>query len=159
VPHISIRAGAARIPGAPTAQPGAAPQSHAETVAQSKATPFTPEQFAAAWAEFAAAHPKERILINTMRTSVPSATDPARCAELTMTVENEAQSECVAASMPEILAFLRSRLDNDTINISVRLNTGQTPFHTWNDRELIARLREENPKLARFIDDFKMIIS
>lgn len=159
VPHISIRAGAARTPGAPTAQPGAAPQSHAETVTQSKATPFTPEQFAAAWAEFAAAHPKERILINTMRTSVPSATDPARCAELTMTVENEAQSECVAASMPEILAFLRSRLDNDTINISVRLNTGQTPFHTWNDRELIARLREENPKLARFIDDFKMIIS
>ncbi|MDE5627042.1 MAG: hypothetical protein K2I58_03695, partial [Candidatus Amulumruptor sp.] len=93
-----------------------------------------------------AAHPKERILINTMRASVPVAADASRCGELTMTVENEAQSECVAASMPEILAFLRSRLANDTINISVKLNTGQTPFHTWNDRELIVRLREENPK-------------
>ena len=159
VPHISIRTGATRAPGASGARPGAAAPAPVQEAGPARTEAFTPEQFAAAWAEFAAAHPKERILINTMRASVPVAADASRCDELTMTVENEAQSECVAASMPEILAFLRSRLANDTINISVKLNTGQTPFHTWNDRELIARLREENPKLARFIDDFKMIIS
>ncbi len=94
-----------------------------------------------------------------MRASEPSAPDPAKPEALVMTVENEAQSEYVGAAMADLLAHLRSRLGNTAITLTVNINAGQGAFHTWNDRELIARMREENPQLARFMDDFKMIIS
>ncbi len=94
-----------------------------------------------------------------MRASAPSAPDATHPEALAITVENEAQSEYVGAAMPDLLSFLRNRLGNSAISLTVNINVGQGAFHTWNDRELIARLREENPQLVRFMDDFKMIIS
>lgn len=94
-----------------------------------------------------------------MRASRPSSADPTHPESLTLTVENEAQSEYVAAALPDLLPYLRTRLGNEAVTLTVNINSGRGAFHTWNDRELVAQLREENPRLARFIDDFKMIIS
>ncbi len=153
-PRISIRHGVGKP--ATSASGSTTPQeaSHEEQHRQ-----FTAQELASAWAEYAAAHPSEHILVNTMRASEPSAPDPAKPEALVMTVENEAQSEYVGAAMADLLAHLRSRLGNTAITLTVNINAGQGAFHTWNDRELIARMREENPQLARFMDDFKMIIS
>lgn len=152
-PRISIRH------AAPAGQPQPSAATSAPQGADTLRRAFTPEELAAAWAEYAAAHPSEHILVNTMRASAPSAPDATHPEALAITVENEAQSEYVGAAMPDLLSFLRNRLGNSAISLTVNINVGQGAFHTWNDRELIARLREENPQLVRFMDDFKMIIS
>lgn len=120
---------------------------------------FTVEELNAAWHAFATAHPTEHIVVNTMRASGISIKDPANPAALTMTVENAAQQSYMHDIFPKLIPFLRAELGNDDITIDVAINEGQSAFHTWNDRELVARLREENPVFARFIDDFKMVIS
>lgn len=153
-PRISIRHNA----GKPTAPEAPAPSTDQSAHTEQRRD-FTPEQLTAAWSEYAAAHPSEHILVNTMRASIPTAPDPAKPAQLVITVENEAQKEYVDAAMPDLLAHLHNRLGNSSITIAININAGQGAFHTWNDRELITRLKEENPKIARFIDDFKMIIS
>lgn len=144
-----------------TSQPesSAAPAMASEERAQYDRV-FSPDELAAAWNDFIAAHPKEQIVANTMRASMPSAPDASAPAALAMTVENEAQSEYMHAIMPELQGFLRQRLGNGSVTVDVRLNTsGQSAFHTLSDRELVARMREENPHLARLMDDFKMVIS
>lgn len=158
-PRISIRRGAPKPASeSPQGSGNESIASEAPAVYE-KRRAFTAGELAEAWSAYAAQHPKEHILVNTMRACVPSPSDPAIPEALVMTVENEAQSSFLAEAMPSLIEFLRSRLDNSAITLDVKINQGQGAYHTWNDRELIADLRKENNSIARFIDDFKMIIS
>ncbi|MCM1029519.1 MAG: DNA polymerase III subunit gamma/tau [Pseudoflavonifractor sp.] len=152
-PRFSIRHAEPEPKGAATADAEAAAAG-----SQGRRNPFTHEQLLSAWEAFAASRPAEHILVNTMRASLPVAADAARPEALTVTVENEVQTSYLTGVMGELMAWLHERLANDFVTLSVEINRGESAFQTWNDRELIARMKEENPRLASFINDFKMIV-
>lgn len=126
------------------------------TVREHRTNTYTDKQVIDAWNGFIASHPTEHVLINTMR-----AGQPTRNAGDTfeVMVENPGQVETMQQSMPEILQALRDATNNDNITILLRINEGESPAHTWNEREVLNHMIETIPKLRAFIDDFKLTLN
>ena len=133
----------AEVPGAATAP---------QTVREAS---YTPEQFLGAWKEYIVQHPKEQILINTMRAGQPKAVSADT---YVMTVENEMQQAVMAEAMASVLTHLRNSLSNDRITLSVVMNKGESSPLTWNEREVLSHMVENMPVLRDFIADFKLTI-
>ena len=62
------------------------------------------------------------------------------------------------AAMPDILATLRNATLNDHINIMVEINQGEASPHTWNERQVLQHMIENNPSLRDFIADMQLSI-
>lgn len=118
---------------------------------------FSYPEFENAWNSFINAHPKERIIVNTMRTSVPVTTDSIH---FTAEVTNEMQRDLMVEKMPQILAWLRDRLENDHIELDVNVvESAEGMRYTLNDRELMAKIVEENPFVGEFMEKLKLKLS
>lgn len=154
-PAVSIRTGARRTKATPTQTASNDAAGAQKTGPRNEA--YTGEALAGAWDAFAAARPKMHILVNTMRASHPVAVadKPHR---YTVTVENEMQRDMLQQCMHELTQWLRDSLSNDAIAIELTINTGETARHTWNDREVYARLLEEQPGIKRLADDLKLTL-
>lgn len=131
-------------------------EAHGAT-APRRTTPFVDEALASLWEEFAAARPTAHLLVNTMRQS-----SPKRRAEgeyvFDVTVENQAQVDVMNETSPELLPFLRDRLNNDLITLEYHINQGASMPSAWNDRELLKHIVDRHPYAARFISDFKLTL-
>lgn len=118
-------------------------------------TPYTPEQLNEAWKKFMSDHPQQHILVNTMRASFPTQIEGHTYRTM---VENEKQLEEMTAAMPDILTSLRNATLNDKINIIVEINQGEASPHTWNERQVLQHMIENNPSLRDFIADMQLKI-
>lgn len=118
-------------------------------------TSYTPEQLTEAWKTFMREHPQQHILVNTMRASFPTLVEGHTYRTM---VENEKQREEMNAAMPDILATLRNATLNDHINIMVEINQGEASPHTWNERQVLQHMIENNPSLRDFIADMQLSI-
>lgn len=149
-----------RLPNMPSFNSGnkqavEAAQSAASTAL--RASIFTIEDFEKAWIAFADAHPKEHILANAMRYSVPESSDNIN---FLAKVTNVMQLDIMVDALPRITKALRDALRNDSVNISVEVSQSQDQaLYTLNDRELLAKIIAENPFVATFIDEFKLNLS
>lgn len=85
-------------------------------------TPYTDDMLLKAWNSFMEAHPKEHILVNTMRASRPSATSPG---VYNIVVDNEHQMQLVQQWLPEITRTVRDLLKNDNFNLTVEKHEGE----------------------------------
>ena len=90
-----------------------------------------------------------------MRSSFPT---PKETGGYKIMVENDKQREEMVETMPVLLGYLRDSLSNDTIEIEIELNQGEASPHTWNEREVLAHILENNPSLKGFMDDFQLTI-
>ena len=81
-----------------------------------RTTPFVDEALVSLWEEFAAARPTAHLLVNTMRQSAPRRRTEGECL-FDVTVENQAQVDVMNETAPELLAFLRDRLNLSLIHI------------------------------------------
>ncbi len=125
--------------------------------ATKRAKLFSSAEFEAAWNAYIEANPTERIIVNTMRTSVPVTTDSVH---FTVEVTNEMQQELMVQKMPEITTWLRNRLENDHIEIRVSVSESEDgQRYTLNDRELLGKLVEETPFVGEFIKKLKLKLS
>lgn len=122
-----------------------------------RTTPFVDEALVSLWEEFAAARPTAHLLVNTMRQSAPRRRTEGECL-FDVTVENQAQVDVMNETAPELLAFLRDRLNNDHITLEFHINQGASRPSAWNDRELLAHIVDRHPYAARFIADFKLTL-
>ncbi len=122
-----------------------------------RTTPFVDEALVSLWEEFAAARPTAHLLVNTMRQSAPRRRTEGECL-FDVTVENQAQVDVMNETAPELLAFLRDRLNNDHITLEFHINQGASMPSAWNDRELLAHIVDRHPYAARFIADFKLTL-
>ena len=122
-----------------------------------RTTPFVDEALVSLWEEFAAARPTAHLLVNTMRQSAPRRRTEGECL-FDVTVENQAQVDVMNETAPELLAFLRDRLNNDHISLEFHINQGASMPSAWNDRELLAHIVDRHPYAARFIADFKLTL-
>ncbi len=117
--------------------------------------PFADDALLAIWSRYAAERPRQHLLVNTMRQSVPARQNPQ--AELfTVTVENQGQVELLTAEMPELLRQLRSELANDFIELRLTVSDKALAPTAWNDRDLLAHLVETHPQTADFIRALKL---
>lgn len=148
-PTISIRRGAAATESSAKA---AAP-----TVAASKReSAYTIDDLNRAWDAYASARPTMHILVNTMRASRPTVTDKPHL--YSVKVENEMQRDVLHHAMPEMLGMLRNTLQNDSIALEITINQGETARHTWNDREVYAKMLEERPGIKRLAEELKLTL-
>ena len=122
---------------------------------QQRDAAYTPEQLNSAWQSYIKAHPTSHILINTMRASFPS---PMEGHTYRVMVENEKQREEMISAMPSILSTLHDATSNDHIMITVEINQGEASPHTWNERQVLNHMVENNPGLRDFIDDMQLTI-
>lgn len=150
LPSFSIKGNrTAADPGQPSAQNDAA----ARNVPARQAV-VTDEALSEAWDEYARAHRSETIMSQTMRMSRPQVSENP--AIFGIVVQNIKQKEILDANRPGILAYLRDRLSNDTVDFSVKVNDGEAPRHTLSDSQLLEDLKKESPKLKLLIDEFKL---
>ncbi len=133
-------------------EPSAAAATDASSLRNS---PYTAEALLKAWNRFIIDNPHEVILVNAMRVSRPQAADTANHT-YTMTVINDVQQAKVLEFMPQIVRYLRDALSNDRIEIDVIVNNGEDNASTWNEREVLAHMIENNPALRSFIEEFKL---
>lgn len=148
-PSISIRSGVQKQGQERTATATA-------TAVQTRESAFSQDDLERVWDGFAAARPTMHILVNTMRASRPVATDTPFA--YTVTIENEMQRDVLQQAMPELLASVRDILSNDRITFNLAINRGETARHTWNDREVLARMLEERPGIKRLADELKLTL-
>ena len=148
--HISLSSALDDKPDAIQAEVQAA-------TAPRRTTPFVDEALVSLWEEFAAARPTAHLLVNTMRQSAPRRRTEGECL-FDVTVENQAQVDVMNETAPELLAFLRDRLNNDHITLEFHINQGASMPSAWNDRELLAHIVDRHPYAARFIADFKLTL-
>lgn len=145
-PHIYINNTAAAA-AERTSQQGPAP---AGTQGAARREPFTAQQVAAAWQDYIAAHPHDRLVINIMKTVTPKQID-AENYEITV---NDAQYDFINNTMSKILAHVRDAVKNDMLAIAVKLGkSGQAP-KIWTDREIVDDLRKHHPEMDEVIKDW-----
>ena len=145
-PHIYINNTAAAA-AERTGQQGPAPSG---TQGAARREPFTAQQVAAAWQDYIAAHPHDRLVINIMKTVTPKQID-AENYEITV---NDAQYDFINNTMSKILAHVRDAVKNDMLAIAVKLGkSGQAP-KIWTDREIVDDLRKHHPEMDEVIKDW-----
>jgi DNA polymerase-3 subunit gamma/tau len=145
-PHIYINNTAAAA-AERTGQQGPAPSG---TQGTARREPFTAQQVAAAWQDYIAAHPHDRLVINIMKTVTPKQID-AENYEITV---NDAQYDFINNTMSKILAHVRDAVKNDMLAIAVKLGkSGQAP-KIWTDREIVDDLRKHHPEMDEVIKDW-----
>lgn len=127
------------------------------TLTTQRSNSFTREAFVKAWETFMAAHPREQILVNTMRASVPQSAEGKDHA-FVMTVANDMQLDLMGRQMPALLTHLRGSLENDLITIDVELETGPGSSSTWTEREVYENMRATIPSFSKFIADFELTL-
>ncbi len=119
---------------------------------------FTDKSLADAWEQYMELHKRAHVLCNTMRASHPTRKSEDS-PELRMLVANQPQVDVMLQELPSLLAFLRSTLSNDFIDLSVEVNDDPNSSAAWNDRDLLRHIVETNPYAAEFISEFNLTIS
>ena len=108
-----------------------------------------------AWFKFMNARPTEHILVNTMRASEPVQVEGD---SFKITVENRVQTDMMISMKPTIEAFMRDCLKNDFWSMTVEENQGIGSPRTWNEREVLEKLIEENENVRKLVSTFKLTL-
>lgn len=149
LPKISLRHGLVDDKGAGNADAASA------VVREKRTQAYSPETVNTFWESYIQSHPSAKVIINTMRTAKPRRIDGDR---YVMTVESEIQAAVVRPAMPDIVGFMRDRLQNDNFDILVEINTGESSPMTWTEREVYNYMLKENKAFAAFAEEFKLTL-
>ncbi len=159
-PATQRRATTLRAPGLSLKQTASAStdaaEKHVDRAAQKRTTPFTDEQFAAAWKAIMGLHPKEHLLVNAMRMASPVRVSGSA---FSATVESEAIRDSIAQSYGTLISELRDRLANDEVTLEITLNKGQATSASLTDSEVYNYMRQKHAYLNTLIEDFHLTLS
>lgn len=159
-PAAQRRATTLRAPGLSLKQTASAStdaaEKHVDRAAQKRTTPFTDEQFAAAWKAIMGLHPKEHLLVNAMRMASPARVSGSA---FSATVESEAIRDSIAQSYGTLISELRDRLANDEVTLEITLNKGQATSASLTDSEVYNYMRQKHAYLNTLIEDFHLTMA
>lgn len=116
---------------------------------------FTAEQFLAAWQDYIQQHPQERALVTTMSYATPQQTEHVD--QFVMTVGSPTEQKNVEEHKAALLQFLGDKLSNDCLTIDVKVS--ETPIDTpkiLSPREVVDKIKENNPNFTQFLKDFDL---
>lgn len=120
---------------------------------QRRNTPYTADKVMEAWTSFMSARPKEVVLCNTMRACQPVHIEGNR---YRIVVENPGQHEMMTNILTELYPHMRNFLENDYWELIIDENRGEGSPLTWNDREVLNHMLEENAQVRQFVSAFKL---
>ncbi len=113
-----------------------------------KREPFSEEDFSRAWQELIAASQDQHILVSAMRTARPRRRGET---EFDLLVDHPAQMQAFDLNMPKVLDFLRRRLSNDFLSITVGINPENEKKKMLPPHEFLKKAVTANPSLATFL--------
>jgi DNA polymerase-3 subunit gamma/tau len=113
--------------------------------------PFTEKELKEAWDEYAANLKGEPLLKNTM-----SLYHPRLISDVIFEVEvnTEINKEYLTNSSLSILSFLRSKVKNDDLTMTVKIAEGNAIKKPLTSREIFDEMAKKNPSLLKLSDEF-----
>ncbi|MDD4778192.1 MAG: DNA polymerase III subunit gamma/tau [Fermentimonas sp.] len=112
---------------------------------------FTEKQLKAAWDEYAGDLKGEPLLKNTM-----SLYKPKLISEVIFEVEvnTEINKEYLMSNSMPILTFLRSKVKNDDLTMTIKIAEGNAITKPLTSREIFDEMADKNPALQKLSDEF-----
>ena len=152
--------GAPRIyinnPAAAATQEANRAEKSVTNVSQNRTKPFTDQDFMNAWNKFINEHPREQIIINSMRASTPTKVGDA---VYEFEVANQMQVDLFNTQIMKILSFLRDKVENDMLTLVIKHNPHIDKPIFWTPQQIVAAMREHNPYIDKFIQEFDLSLA
>lgn len=117
--------------------------------------PFTEEQLIEAWKAYVEQHP-DQILVTRIMNSMK----PKRIDEVTYRLSlAPGQDGFITPSLAEILAFLRSAVNNDMLAIELQVDDSIKPPKVWTGREIVDDIRSRHANLDGLIKTYGLTLA
>lgn len=117
--------------------------------------PFTEEQLIEAWKTYVEQHP-DQILVTRIMNSIK----PKRIDEVTYRLTlAPGQDGFITPSLAEILAFLRSAVNNDMLAIELQVDDSIKPPKVWTGREIVDDIRSRHANLDGLIKTYGLTLA
>ncbi|MDE6391821.1 MAG: DNA polymerase III subunit gamma/tau [Muribaculaceae bacterium] len=114
---------------------------------------FTDAQFIAAWNEYIASVPDQKILVSAMRNASPTRRDNL---EFDVLVDHPAQQQAFELAMPKLLRFLRERLRNDFLTVKAMINPEKEVVRQLSPQDFLRKAVTENAALGEFLKEIEI---
>ena len=169
-PHVAPAApsSSAAAPAAETPKPRFAPggfslrgsmsrirEEHAApapAVAARRARPFGEDELHKAWKDFIASHSSEPLLTGSMETALPAAVD----GRYVVTLPSSVLADQINSRKGEVLAALRTALDNDDVDFDVVVSAGELAPQYWPEKRVLDYMLERHPLMGEMMQKLKM---
>ncbi len=127
-----------------------------EQVQQNGTNLFTEKELIAAWESYAAALKEEVLLKNTM-----SLYSPRMLNDVVFEVEvnTELNKQYLTDNSLSILSYLREKLQNGDITMTIRIAEGNAIKKPLTSREIFDEMVQQNPALQKLSDEFGLELS
>lgn len=145
-------AAAPAAPSTPAAPARPAPAAPAAPAAPPQNRPFTVEQLEAAWNSLRQIYPDDMRFLSMLNLLTPRILTMPEC-ELVMM--NNSQMRELQQKLPKILATLRAKLQNDHLQLALRVEEGKFENVACSPKERFELLAKENPdiiEMAKSLD-------
>lgn len=76
----------------------------------------------------------------------------------TIAVYDQIQVDTLMEAKPDLLQYLRGRLDNDSIDFTVSIISGEDTPATWTTRRVFEHMIETYPDFRDFVKDFNLTL-
>lgn len=113
--------------------------------------PIDDLELQSAWRQYAAQMPKEQAVVaNRVGNLVPALVEGTR---YEVVVDNEMLVESIKAVLPQIVPYMRQRLNNSALNIEVRSRKYETDAPMLTRPQQFAKMKENNPAFKKLTED------
>lgn len=120
-----------------------------------RAEPYTDAALAITWQNCAGTNPAAVALNNILKTYTPKR---VRDDAFNVCVESDAQQKILVDNMARVLEFVRSRLHNDNITVSVEVTQGEGSPAIWTESEVYEKMLASNPALKSLAETFNLTL-
>ena len=117
---------------------------------------FTEDELINAWNEYAATLDIEKLLINTMSLYKPTLISDVL---FEVKVNSELNKEYLTSNGEALLTFLRAKLKNDDLTMTIKIAKGNVIKKALTSREIFDEMVEKNPSLQNLSDEFGLELS
>jgi DNA polymerase-3 subunit gamma/tau len=114
------------------------------------------EELIAAWNEYAATLTEEKLLKNTMTLYLPRLIGDEL---FEVEVNTELNRQYLTDNSLSIISYLREKLDNGGITMSIRIAEGNAIRKALTSREIFDEMTKQNPSLQKLSDEFGLELS
>ncbi len=127
-----------------------------EQVRQNGTNLFTEKELIAAWESYAAALKEEVLLKNTMSLYLPRMLSDV---VFEVEVNTELNKQYLTDNSLSILSYLREKLQNGDITMTIRIAEGNAIKKPLTSREIFDEMVQQNPALQKLSDEFGLELS
>ena len=117
---------------------------------------FTEKELVNAWKNYARQLEEEKLLKNTMSLYIPKMLSET---VFEVEVNTELNKQYLTDHANSILSFLREKLDNGDITMTIRIAEGNAIKKALTSHEIFEEMVQKNPSLQKLSDEFGLELS